>query len=257
MIHLEDLENLPPGVAWDHRPVNPDLCLVSFGLINRFNTMNKPPVAIAGGDQVVECTGPSGAQVTLDGSPSSDIDGDVLEYEWEWPGGVVGGAVASINLPMGSHCITLTVRDPSGHIDRDEVHVLVQDTTPPQLTVTLSQRLLWPPNHTMKTIHATVQAFDLCGVVVDMSLVSVVSNQPDNAAGNGDGNTINDIQDVTPNTLDLTFLVRSERAAQSGDRRYTVTYQATDDSGNRAETAVDVIVPHNWASYQSWLDVLE
>jgi pimeloyl-ACP methyl ester carboxylesterase len=253
---LKALEALSPNTAWPHRPKNPGLCKVSAGLINRYNNMNKPPFANAGEDQIVECTGQTGTTVYLDGSASSDPESDSLEYEWEWPGGSAFGAVTSIVLPMGTHCVTLTIRDPSGHIDRDIMTATVQDTTPPELTITLSKQLLWPPNHTMKHIAATVEAIDLCGTVTDLSLVSIVCNQPDDAIGSGDGDTINDIQDVTQGVLDTTFKLRAERAGQMGDRIYTITYQATDDSGNRGEVSVDVIVPKNWNSYQNWLQIL-
>jgi len=35
--YLENLETLPVGSTWEHRPTNPDLCLVSDGLIMLFN----------------------------------------------------------------------------------------------------------------------------------------------------------------------------------------------------------------------------
>ncbi len=251
---LQELETLAAGARWTHEPTNPHLCLVSPGLISLFNVMNKPPIANAGGDQILECTGQMGAEVVLDGSASSDPDNDALEYRWEWPFGSSTSAVTTVTLPLGVHCITLTVRDLSGHIDRDVISVTVQDTTPPELTVGLTPRLLWPANHKLRTISATVQARDLCGQVTELELVSIISNQPDN--DRGDGNTVNDIQEATFDTLDLTFKLRAERTPQLADRKYTVTYQATDDSGNRAEVSVDVIVPHDANSYKNWRERL-
>jgi hypothetical protein len=99
----------------------------------------------------------------------------------------------------------------------------------------------------MWTINATVRAVDRCDENPEVVLVSVVSNQPDN--GTGDGDTINDIQGVTTNTLDLVFLLRAERAGPLGERRYTATYRATDDSGNSRTTAAVVVVPHNQSSF--------
>ncbi len=235
VMNLKDLETLPEGDTWENAPVNPSLCLVSQGLINRFDSMNKPPTANAGPAQLIECQGPSEAQVTLNGTGSSDPDNDALEYNWTWDGGSASGQIATVTLPKQTRCITLTVRDPSGHIARDVTTVTVQDTTPPELTVVLTPKVLWPPNHKLWTINATVQAHDLCGQVVDLQLLSIVSNQPDN---NG-----RDIQNADFGTLDLSFRLRAERTPHMGDRHYTVTYRATDDSGNSRDVSTDVIVP--------------
>jgi pimeloyl-ACP methyl ester carboxylesterase len=248
---LQALEDLPLQTNWQHRPTNSSLCLVSNGLIQRFNTMNKPPTANAGADQTVECTGHDGTPVTLDGRGSTDPDSDTLEYAWAWTTGNATGARPTISLPKGTHCITLTVRDPSAHIDRDVTTLTITDTTPPNLTVSLTPRVLWPPNHALWTINANVQAVDLCGEVASIKLMSIVSNQPDN--GLGDGDTTNDIQDAALNTLDLVFRLRAERTGPLGERRYTVTYRATDDSGNSAYTSAVVIVPHDLRAYKEWL----
>src|SRR5713226_2347024 len=45
--------------------------------------VNHPPIANAGADQTIECAGPGGTLVTLNGSNSSDPDGDVLNFIWK------------------------------------------------------------------------------------------------------------------------------------------------------------------------------
>lgn len=100
--------------------------------------VNAPPVADAGEDQVLECTGPL-TTVALDGSGSSDPDGDELTYKWT-PLGDPGTVLSTekmpeIGLPLGDHQIQLTVRDPVGDEDTDVVSVLVLDTQPPVLTL--------------------------------------------------------------------------------------------------------------------------
>jgi LmbE family N-acetylglucosaminyl deacetylase len=80
-------------------------------------TVNHAPVADAGLDQSVS----TGATVTLDGSKSSDPDGDALSYKWEQTGGspvTLSSAVAakpSFTAPAGANTLTfkLTVSDGS------------------------------------------------------------------------------------------------------------------------------------------------
>jgi probable HAF family extracellular repeat protein len=89
---------------------------------------NNPPIAVAGPDQTVECPG----QVTLDGSHSSDPDGDPLSFEWSLLGNVLGtDATLVVSLPLGTNVVTLKVTDPGGAVGQTNVVVRVVDTTPP------------------------------------------------------------------------------------------------------------------------------
>lgn len=102
--------------------------------------VNRPPVANAGPDQVIEATSPAGASVTLNGTGSSDPDGDTLTFAWTNPSfvGVLTGATPSVQLPLGTHTITLTVTDTGGATVTDTVLVTVRDTTPPTGTVVIN-----------------------------------------------------------------------------------------------------------------------
>jgi len=97
-------------------------------------TPNRPPVAEAGGDQVVEQDYLGGAGVTLDGSGSSDPDGDEITYLWTWDGGSAAGVNPVISLPLGTTIITLIVND--GIVDSapDVVEIQVVDTTAPEVS---------------------------------------------------------------------------------------------------------------------------
>jgi len=75
---------------------------------------NRAPMAVAGVDQTVDATSPGGATVHLDGTASSDPDGDTLDYTWTGPFGVLSGAVINPLLPAGTHALTLTVNDAHG-----------------------------------------------------------------------------------------------------------------------------------------------
>ncbi|MCW5554176.1 MAG: PKD domain-containing protein [Verrucomicrobiae bacterium] len=91
---------------------------------------NQPPVAMAGPDQTTACSEP----VTLDGSLSSDPDGDPLTFAWSMNGSIVGteAQLTAYFLP-GTHLLTLTVSDPHGASAQDEVVVTSTDLTAPTI----------------------------------------------------------------------------------------------------------------------------
>jgi len=95
---------------------------------------NAAPVANAGASQTVEQTSAAGAMVTLDGSASSDADGDPLTYRWSGPFGTATGISPSVQFAPGVSNANLVVND--GQVDSEPSTVLitVQDTTPPVVT---------------------------------------------------------------------------------------------------------------------------
>jgi len=87
------------------------------------------PVADAGEDQVVLATLDGMTEVTLDGSASSDYDGDTLTYEWTWTidGDTYNtkGVNPTIKLPVGKHTIELIVNDGTANSMPDDVVIKV------------------------------------------------------------------------------------------------------------------------------------
>jgi hypothetical protein len=96
---------------------------------------NQPPVADAGDDQTVEWSATDAGATTLDGSGSSDPEGDPVTYSWS-EGGVeiATGVNPTVNLALGEHTLTLAVTQADGGCDFDEVVITVVDTTPPEVT---------------------------------------------------------------------------------------------------------------------------
>jgi subtilisin family serine protease len=88
---------------------------------------DQPPVADAGMDQSVQDRGKPGSEaVTLDGSGSTDPDGDTLSYQWSEGGqAIASGEAPSVVLAVGTHTITLAVMDGRGGSDTDDVVIEV------------------------------------------------------------------------------------------------------------------------------------
>lgn len=125
-----NLDN-PASDTWVHRPYNSGLCLVSAGLVATFESMNKPPIADAGSDQMIECDSCTSAIVILDADESFDPDGDSLMYTWNTPLGSASGELVEFEFSLGVHCVMLEVEDTVGHIARDYVTVSIVDQTSP------------------------------------------------------------------------------------------------------------------------------
>ncbi len=95
---------------------------------------NQSPLAKAGSDQFINCNGGTG-QTVLDGSASSDPDGDALSYEWREGASVLGNTVtATVSLSVGMHTLTLRVTDSHGAFSEDSLNVVVGDTLPPTMS---------------------------------------------------------------------------------------------------------------------------
>lgn len=191
-----------------------------------------PPVVTCPADQVAECTGPAGASVTFDTPVATDTCSSS-------PATACAPA-SGTTFPLGTTTDTCTAIDASGNKSSCNFTVRVKDTTPPVITsVSAKPNVLWPPNHKMVPVVLTAQASDLCSPTIDCKVTSVTSNEPEN--GLGDGDTAPDWKITGPLAVDL----RAERAGTGSGRAYTVTVECTDASGNSANQAVTVAVPHN------------
>jgi hypothetical protein len=200
------------------------------------------PVAVITAPSAVECSSPQGAPAELSGASSS---GDITTYEWlEGSTPIGAGVTLHHTFSLGSHGVTLRVTDAAGRSDTETTSINVVDTTPPTLTVGASPSVLWPPNHRMVDVTATVTAQDVCGTPA-ITLVSIGSNEPDDAPGGEDGTTAGDVQGAAIGTADASFQLRAERAGTGPGRVYTATYRADDGHGNTVARSAAVLVPHD------------
>jgi hypothetical protein len=92
---------------------------------------NHVPTASAGVDRTVEAASHAGASVTLNGSASSDSDGDPLSYTWTGPFGTAFGPAPTVTLPLGANVITLTLNDGKNGTATATVTITVVDTIAP------------------------------------------------------------------------------------------------------------------------------
>jgi VCBS repeat protein len=223
-------------------------------LLNQQPLPNEPPVADAGPDVVLECSSLEGARAALDGSASSDPDStsgtndDIVKFEWfeDWglpSARLLGeGAQLSATLPLGVHQITLRVTDKAGLTETDGLVVTIVDRTAPAFSVRLTPEILWPPNHRLVDITASVAASDACSSP-SVVLFSIGSSEPDDAVGTGDGNTTGDVRGAEPGVPDFEFQLRAERDGNGAGRFYSITYTAIDGSGNATRATALVTIP--------------
>lgn len=203
---------------------------------------NTAPVADAGSDASTEATGAT-TSVTLDGSGSSDANGDNLTYTWSKDGFTVAtGATPTLSLGLGSHTFTLTVDDGKGASDTDDVTVTITDTTAPTISFSIVTQALWPPNHKMVLVGRGISASDVVDADADLN-ITVTSNELAN--GLGDGNTSLDHQIVTNADGSFDVYVRAERSGKGSGRVYTISMSATDASGNTSSRSFTATVAQN------------
>lgn len=129
-------------------------------------------------------------------------------------------------------------RNPDGMVVTSaEIPFTQVDVTPPTLSFTLTPATLWPPNDKLVSITAVITVKDDYDPEPEIKLESITASET-----LADG----DIQDAQLGTDDRQFSLAAKRAGTNMARRiYTVTYSATDASGNEATASATVNVAHD------------
>ena len=106
------------------------------------------------------------------------------------------------------------------------------DTTPPSLTVRLRPATLWPPDSKRWPITATLTVKDDYDPAPEIKLESITATET---------LTVYDIQNAQLGTDDRSFSLAAKRTRNNlVGVIYTVTYSATDASGNKATASATV-----------------
>lgn len=197
----------------------------------RLSMVNGPVIVNTPASQIVEATGPDGAAVAY--TPPTALDAA------DGPLPVACTPSSGSTFPLGQTLVTCSVTDSDGNTTSTFFTVTVVDTTPPVLSVSATPHTLWPPNHKLVTVNLHVDVTDIVDPSPVVALHSATSNEPDSGLDDDDIPTDIAIAD------DLTFQLRAERSDQGNGRVYTITYEATDASGNSTTAAATVTVPHN------------
>jgi hypothetical protein len=203
-----------------------------------------PPSITAPADVIADCAGSGGTAVSL-GTPTVSDIATLIED-------IVVTNDAPGTFPIGATTVTWTATDGAGNQNTALQTVTVADNTPPDLSVSVTPDVLWPPNHKMHEIMSTVSASDACDASPVVQLVNITMNEGDEELAFdpqydttlGDGHTTNDIQ-YDSGTGQV--FVRAERSGAGNGRvyTYTLTYEATDAAGNTTQAMATVTVPHS------------
>lgn len=169
---------------------------------------NVPPTAVISAPAISQLT------VSLSGSESSDSDGSVASYRWDFGDGAntTGATVSHTYATDGTYIVTLTVTDDDG----------ATASTTRQVTVTAD-----PPNQSPASVIATPSIVDRT-----VTLSSAGSSDPDGT--------------ITAYSWDFgdstTGMGTSTTHAYAADGTYTVRLTVTDDDGATDEVTRDVTV---------------
>ena len=174
-----------------------------------------------------------------------------FSYAWTLDGSPFNGNSPSITVPTGSlsvgpHTVTVTTTGSCGTATQTAILTVSGGT--PTINLITNSVTMWPPNHQYQTFNVSdfvSSASAGCGggdITSSVVIQKVTSDEPEDSATGGDGNTLNDIV-IAANCKSVQL--RRERDGGLNGRVYTITFAVTDAFGNTATATVKVNVPIN------------
>ncbi|MFC2166996.1 PKD domain-containing protein [Acidobacteriota bacterium] len=231
LYHYEDDQWV--DITTSHDIVSQIICGISdslspFGIFE--TSPNTAPTADAGPDQTDVPVGENcSTDVTLDGSSSSDNEGNTLTYSWTWSDGSAEGESPTIQLAPGTHVITLIVNDGTVDSDPASVEITVIDNLPPEPLVTKQECEQVGNGKGNMANKITVGGWDNCSeaaVSVTIDKVEVFNNGGKLVKGNGIYKISGNILYVYPSGNGWSVII---------------TATATDEEGNSQQLVLDLV----------------
>lgn len=176
-----------------------------YGTAVRAVTVNAPPVAEAGTDQIAE----TGQVLSFTGAASYDVDGAIGALNWDMGDGTLrsGAQITHTYAEPGSYTVTLTVTDDSGVANNTATDtMLVAVNAPPAPMFTIPERPV--------SVSEAAELSAAASTDADGTILSYMWDFGDGAVGDG--------QDVS--------------YAWTAPGVYTVVLTVTDDSGTASAT---------------------
>lgn len=214
---IDPTTGLFSGQAWGE-----NVGWINFSLpsqaVRTFWRPNRPPVANAGPNQALDCSGAfTTAQLNGSGSydpdansPDPDNDDTIVAYQWAGGSFFPSDEVVNptVDLALGSHAFTLTAFDSFAAEDSDSVSVTISDSVDPVVVAPkdISIQHTYPLNNAVPLGEAQVtETCDQAPVVendapADFPLgVTLVTWTATDASGNSGGDTQNvELLNATP-----------------------------------------------------------
>jgi hypothetical protein len=189
-----------------------------------------PPSLNLPADQLLEATGPGGAAATFSASANDLVDG---------PLAVSCDANSGDTFPLGSTTVTCSVSDAAGNMASGSFVIIVEDTTPPTLTVPsdITAEATGPSGAAVSYSRSASDIVD-GSVAVDCSPVSgstfaLGTTTVNCSATDAAGNTASDsfdvtVEDTTPPTIALASRLPAANSFGWNNVNVTVTWSCTD-----------------------------
>ena len=145
---------------------------------------NQPPVADAGAGSTVISPDNIRGEVAVDGSRSSDADGDALTFAWfvgsDLTAPVASSAAARVTLPVGAHTLTLVVSDGQAQATATvTVHVITAGTASQEVSAVVAAAAL--PDGTkgelMASLSSAASAFDAGNTTAGVNKMQAFRNK--------------------------------------------------------------------------------